>query len=160
MAMFTPRQISREISGNITEIMLQTFADRVLVLVTQIGKVGNLIQASIPPTIPLSPAPASDPSRPNHRPLPPPPPAIQLTSLLGTAASQHMQTLHSLYAAQIATIVWTEKSQGGLEALRRSVVVGLALKKSDGNEDTGVTQGEKTLFESVMEMLQDLLAQE
>jgi len=43
MANFTPRQTSRELSGRQTEVLLQTFADRVLVLVTQMGKVGNLV---------------------------------------------------------------------------------------------------------------------
>lgn len=34
---------SIEIEGVPTEIMVQAFADRVLVLVTQLGKVGNLV---------------------------------------------------------------------------------------------------------------------
>ena len=36
-------QISREIEGNETEILLQFFADRILVLVTQMCKVGCLV---------------------------------------------------------------------------------------------------------------------
>lgn len=43
MAMVAPRQILRILDGKPTEIMLQTFTDRVLVLVTQMGKVGNLV---------------------------------------------------------------------------------------------------------------------
>lgn len=44
--MITPRQISRDLDGKFTEIVVQTFADRVLVLVSQIGKVGNLVLSS------------------------------------------------------------------------------------------------------------------
>lgn len=36
---------SIEIEGVPTEIMVQAFADRVLVLVTQLGKVGNLVHS-------------------------------------------------------------------------------------------------------------------
>lgn len=43
MAMITPRQMLRMLNGHPTEILIQTFADRVLVLVTQMGKVGTLV---------------------------------------------------------------------------------------------------------------------
>ena len=36
-------QMTRELNGITTEVLLQNFADRVLVLVTQLGKVGNLV---------------------------------------------------------------------------------------------------------------------
>lgn len=68
-----------------------------------------------------------------------------------------MQTLHSLYAAQIATIVWTAESDGGLEGERRNVVVGIALKKSDEGDDEGLSERERNLFVGVMEMLRDSL---
>jgi len=111
------------------------------------------IQATIPATTPLLPAPLLDPTRPNDQPLPPPPAAIQLTPLLGNAPSEHMQTLHSLYASQIATIVWTAESEGSLEVHRRDVVVGIALRKSDGGD------GERKVFVGIMALLRDLLAQ-
>jgi len=157
--MLSSNQISRELEGNLTEILLQTFADRILVLVTQMGKVGTLIQAKIPATTPLLPAPLPDPAHPNHHPLPPPPAAIQLTPLLGNAPSEHMQTLYSLYASQIATIVWTAESEGPLEVHRRGVVVGLALRKLDSNDGQQLTEGERRVFVGVMGMLRDLLAQ-
>jgi proteasome assembly chaperone 3 len=37
--------VSREINGIATEVVVQNYADRVLVLVTQLGKVGNLVRA-------------------------------------------------------------------------------------------------------------------
>lgn len=42
--MLPSAQISREIDGAQTEVLLQAFADRILVLVSQIGKVGNLVR--------------------------------------------------------------------------------------------------------------------
>ena len=170
--MLYPRQASKELSEIPTDVLIQSYADRILVLVTQMGKVGNLvplfyilvttlvthppkIQASIPDTVPLLPPPPSHPSDPNRLLLPPPPAAIQLTYLLGGSSSEHMQTLHSLYAAQIATIIWTHESQTALEASRRSIVVGVALcgRDSDANAD----KRERAVFEGVMTMLQELL---
>ncbi|KAJ7430709.1 hypothetical protein B0H11DRAFT_1837575 [Mycena galericulata] len=149
------RQLARELEGNNTEIVLQTFADRILVLVTQLGKVGNLIQATIPETTPLLPA-VQDPAQPNVQALPEPPASIQLTPLLGNAPSQHIQTLHSLYAAQIATIVWTAGLSNPLEVSRKSVIVGIALRKSDGHEGS-LTESERSVFAGVMSMVLELV---
>ncbi|KAJ7709831.1 hypothetical protein B0H17DRAFT_916134 [Mycena rosella] len=153
------RQISRELQGHLTEIVLQTFADRVLVLVTQLGKVGNLIQATIPDTTPLFPA-VQDPGQPNLQTLPEPPASIQLTPLLGNAPSQHLQTLHSLYAAQIATIIWTEGSSNPLEVFRKGVIVGIALRKSDGDDDGNLTESERSVFAGVMSMVTELVTED
>lgn len=68
-----------------------------------------------------------------------------------------MQTLHSLYAAQIATIVWTAEAEGALEVDRRNVVVGIALRKSEGDDNDGLSEQERNLFVGVMEMLRDSL---
>lgn len=69
-----------------------------------------------------------------------------------------MQTLHSLYAAQMATIVWTAEAQGPFEVSRRGVIVGLALRKSGVVGDVGLTESEKATFRGTMSMLQELLA--
>ncbi|KAJ7097821.1 hypothetical protein B0H15DRAFT_822845 [Mycena belliarum] len=151
------RQISRELGGNVTEILIQTFADRVLVLVTQLGKVGNLIQATIPDTTPLFPA-VQDPDQPNLQPLPEPPASIQLTPLLGNAPSPHTHTLHCLYAAQIATIIWAAGSSNPLEVSRTGVVVGIALRKSDGDDDTNLSESERSVFTGVMTMVLELVS--
>ncbi|KAF8965264.1 hypothetical protein BDZ97DRAFT_1904150 [Flammula alnicola] len=157
MAAFTPRQTSRDLDGKNTQVFLQSFADRILVLVSQMGKVGNLIQATLPATASLLP-PSAEASQPNKILLPEPSPATELVPLLGSAPSAHLQTLHSLYASQIATIIWTEESKNGLEAFRRSVVVGLALKS--GNPEDGAGQGEREVLEGVMSMVYDLLRSE
>lgn len=39
--------LQRDIAGQPTQIVLQTFADRILILVTQVGKVGNLVSVTI-----------------------------------------------------------------------------------------------------------------
>ncbi|KAF5330922.1 hypothetical protein D9619_005435 [Psilocybe cf. subviscida] len=156
MVSLTPRLTSHEIAGKHTQVFIQTFADRVMVLVTQLGKVGNLIQATLPATAALLP-PSIEPLQSNKLNLPEPPAAVELTPLLGSAPSAHMQTLHSLYASQIATIIWTEGSQHGLESSRKSVVVGLALAKTPDSEAGSTGQVERDLFEGVMRMVYDLL---
>jgi len=155
MATITPRQISRTLHGIETQVFMQSFVDRVLVLVTQMGKVGNLIQATLPATTSLLPT-RTDASQPNSVLLQESSPAIQLTSLLGAAPSANLQALQSLYASHIATIVWTEESQMGLESFRRSVVIGVALAKSNEQEiDEG--KGQREVFEGVMSMVHELL---
>ncbi|KAF7323043.1 hypothetical protein HMN09_00084200 [Mycena chlorophos] len=143
------RQLNRELEGIPTEVLIQRFSDRVLVLVTQLGKVGNLIQASIPDTTPLLP-----PASPDD--LPEPSPAIQLTPLLGQAPSEHMHTLHSLYAAQIATIVWFAASNNPLDITRRSVIVGIALRKTNADPDETLSEHERAIFGGVMKMVSEI----
>ncbi|KAF8636701.1 hypothetical protein AX17_003505 [Amanita inopinata Kibby_2008] len=149
-ALLTTRQTTSELEGTSTTVIVQPFADRTLVLVTQLGKVGTLIQASLPSTTPLEST---------ANPLPTPSAAIQLTTLLGSAPSDHMTTLNSLYASQIATIIWLHESNGALEAPRRSIVVGLALRPLRGIDDMDITESERATFYGVMDMLQKLLDQ-
>lgn len=127
---------------------------RIIFLITENGY-GRQIQASIPATASLLPT-RTDPSQLNGVLLQEPSPAIQLTSLLGGAPSADLQTLQFLYASQIATIIWTAESQMGLENCRRSVVIGLALAKSNEQEtDEGSSQRE--VFEGVISMVHMLL---
>ncbi|KAF8844460.1 hypothetical protein BDN67DRAFT_962811 [Paxillus ammoniavirescens] len=148
---------SVDVQGLSTEIIVQAFADRILVLVTQVGKVGNLIQASIPSTTPLRLDASFD--RPNAAPelLPSPPAAIQLTPLFGSAPSEHMQTLHSLYAAQIATLVWLAEDEELLGGDRRSVVVGIALQKATSARGEDVNEEERNAYYGIMGALRMLL---
>lgn len=120
------------------------------------------IQASIPSTAPLLPnsATISDSehaedvvSELGHA-LPSPPPSIQLIPLLGSAPTEHIQTLHSLYASQAATLVWLSVEKHGGE--RKPVVVGIALRKADVWDEVK----ERKTFLGVMKMLQELLVQQ
>ena len=172
--MLTQKQSSKVISGIQTEVVLQPFADRILIVITQLGKVGNLvrwrklsttetdtnfctkIQASIPQTAPLLAQVSPDEQEPNISALPPPPPSIQLTPLLGSAPTDHLRTLYALYASQIATIIWIAEAGGLMDVRRRSVILGLALKKS-GGEDQGLSEAERETFQQVMGMVRDLV---
>jgi len=82
-------------------------------------------------------------------PLPTPSPAIHLTPLLGNAPSEHMQILHSLYASQIATLIWTTEAEESLESERRGVVVGLALRKTAEAEGLTLSDHERKVLSGV-----------
>jgi proteasome assembly chaperone 3 len=111
------------------------------------------IQASLPSTIPLLPFQPN-----NQQALPAPPAAIELTPVLGSAPSEHLQTLHSLYATQIATIIWQRESESAKDIMhRRSVIVGIALRQSLVGSDEHLTENERELFLQVMSMVQELL---
>ncbi|KDQ17460.1 hypothetical protein BOTBODRAFT_171944 [Botryobasidium botryosum FD-172 SS1] len=138
----SPHRCARAIDGDHTEVVVQFYADRVLVLVTQLNKIGSLIQATLPDSYPLAPAPAPA--------LPSPPAAILLTPLLGCAPSTHEASLYDIYAAQIATLVWTCKDTHG----RRAVIAGIALKRQriSPGED-GLTEQDRGVFAQVMDMV-------
>ncbi|KAF9500418.1 hypothetical protein BDN71DRAFT_1440468 [Pleurotus eryngii] len=146
---------SKEIDGQNTDVLLQYYADRILVVVTQFGKVGSLIQASISSTAPLlvpSDAPDADEDQ-----LPQPPPSIQLTPLMGSTQSDHMHTLNSLYASQIATLVWLAEEEA-LRPIRRNVVVGLALRRTDSETIPALVDVEKRTFIQIMGVVGEALA--
>ncbi len=108
--------------------------------------------------MPLLPAPPPDVAQPNERPLPVPPPSLQLTPLLGSAPTERMQTLHSLYASQIATLVWTLEEASVLEADRRPVVVGIALARSaESSQSSELSAHDRSIFKGVMEIVRELL---
>jgi len=146
-------QTSAEIASVPTNVLLQSYADRVLVLVTQLGKVGALIQASLPSgNISLVNQPDDEEQPPAeaspYPPLPPPPPSITLTPLLGATGDQ---PLLSLYAAQIATLVWSSEADA-LAGAARPVVVGLALK--------GGEREDREVFHGIMKLVREVLRQE
>ncbi|KAI0649215.1 hypothetical protein C8Q79DRAFT_949442 [Trametes meyenii] len=142
-----------------TDVLIQAFADRVLVLVTQLGKVGSLIQATMPSTMPLLPPPPPDPSNPNEHPLPIPPPSLQLIPLFGSAPTERIQTLHSLFASHIATLVWTLEEANALEADRRAVVVGIALAKPpQPSQSSELSTHDRAVFRGVMDIIRELLS--
>jgi proteasome assembly chaperone 3 len=109
----------------------------------------------MPDTAPLLP---SEPSQNTSEPsLPPPPPSIQLTPLFGQAPSEFAQTLYSLYASQVATLIWTAEAAGEADGGRRGIVVGVALR---GSPENGDSRGhEQKVFLGVMTMIQEMLKQ-
>ncbi|WOO82882.1 uncharacterized protein LOC62_04G006365 [Vanrija pseudolonga] len=148
-------RLRRDIAGVETELVVETFDDRVLVVLTQSGKVGCLTQAHLPPVAQLVPPPAHTDAAPSAlSALPPPPPATHLTPLLGAPPQP---TLHELYVSQIATLVWWALQLA--RAPRRPVVVGLALKRAPrgpglDDDDEGVDgDDERVRFAGVMDMV-------
>ncbi|KAL7418525.1 hypothetical protein Q5752_006983 [Cryptotrichosporon argae] len=138
------------VAGQEVEAVVQTFDDRVLVLVGSGRlKVGCLTQATLPK--PLLLLPPTSPS-----PLPPPPPALSLAPLLG---SPPHPALHALYVAQLATLVLWALELAGVP--RRPVVVGLSLRDTGAGTGTGtgrdevdeVDEREKERFEGVMRLV-------
>jgi len=106
----------------------------------------------MPSTAPLVSSGASDSSGP----LPTPPATIQLRSLLGSASSEHLQSLHSLYAAQIATLVWLAEDQALVGSNRRSIIVGIALQKVT-DEGDGLNERERRMFHGIMKAVMGVL---
>ncbi|KAI6150463.1 hypothetical protein BKA82DRAFT_993244 [Pisolithus tinctorius] len=151
--MLNSSQACIEINGIQTDLLIQPFADRIFVQVTQLGKVGNLVQVSIPSTALLT---SSGVSNSSGLALPTPPAAIQLTPLFGSASSEHLRSLHSLYAAQIATLVWCAEGQApGPD--RRSVIVGIALRPSMQTVEEGFDGHERKTFQGIMQALANML---
>ncbi|KAK1922002.1 hypothetical protein DB88DRAFT_496838 [Papiliotrema laurentii] len=150
-------QLTQPILGVSTQLLIQTFDDRILVVLTQPGKIGSLVQASIPPVAqlphPPPPSPSSGSTRRAH--LPPPPDSISTTPLLGAPPRP---TLHALYTNQIATLIWWTLQE--TSSARRPVVVGLALKHDrnasgglgeDDEEEVG--DEERDRFLAIMDMV-------
>ncbi|WWC64544.1 uncharacterized protein I303_107154 [Kwoniella dejecticola CBS 10117] len=135
-------QLRQRICGVETELLIQTFDDRILVIITQNGKVGCLTQASLPPQIPLPPPPR--PTQTNGHSnalhileiLPVPPPALQLTPLVGTPTNP---TLYDLHTNQISTLVFYALEMSSCS--RRNVVVGLSLKRTPNTHDSNPNEG-------------------
>lgn len=111
----------------------------------------------MPSTTPLGPIVPPDPSDPNITPLPQPPPSVELTSLLGSAPSEHLRTLHSLFASQVATLVWVAQGDN-LDVERQGVIVGIALRQAaEPGKDGHLSPHEKAVFHGVMDMVKELL---
>lgn len=161
------RQAAVSISGIHTEILVQRFTDRILILVTQLNKVGVLYQASAPPN---SVSPVQRVRRPTvpelqELQLPPPDPSLTVSRLMGSVTNEEQETLYQLYVSEIASVVLGGLGQLSPEDLDpdtsnytpfggRTVVVGLALKdarKVMGDEDAAKL--ERSTFAEVLKMV-------
>lgn len=85
------------------------------------------------------------------------PPSVTVMPLFGTAPSEHLSTLHSIYATQIAMHVWTSPVHWAVND-RRKVVVGLAFKKPPGEEEKAF-EHEQATFKGVMQMIDEFYQQ-
>ncbi|GAA6005475.1 uncharacterized protein JCM10292_007361 [Rhodotorula paludigena] len=160
-------QRARRIHGVQTDVLVQVYADRVLVIVTQLGRIGCMIQVTPPPSalpsLPPPPRPSAASSPSILASLPPPHPSTLLSPLFGVPPSPHLSSLHDLYAAQVGAIVFRRFAAAGDggAAPERPVVLGIGLKRVEGVDDDegGVTDGEKHTFEQVMEMVLECLGE-
>ncbi|GAA6004910.1 hypothetical protein JCM10207_008449 [Rhodosporidiobolus poonsookiae] len=166
-------QRARIVNGVQTDVLVQSFADRILVLVTQLGRIGCMIQVSPPPPTLSAPpplAPPSDDPTSILASLPPPHPSTVLTPLFGVPPNPHVSSLHDLYASQVGAIVFLRLGGGadaaggmpGLGSAAKPVVLGIALKMRPGraeedDEEGGVSDEERTTFAEVMEMVLECL---
>ncbi len=173
---------SRAPEGTEATLVVETYDDRILVLVSQMdGKIGCLVgclrpapetsplmpslqrlqtQATLPSSIPLLRPPRPDPSTsPTTTPpsilsmLPPPHPSTALTPLLGAPPDP---IVNDTYVAQIATLVWMlcETAAGAVPgAGRRGVIVGLALREGTEAEEEEEGEVERRRFAQVMELV-------
>lgn len=87
-------------------VIVQLFADRVFVTVTQLNKFGCLYQASTSTDPSTNPMPDDSASAdPDAFYLPPPLPSTSITKLVGTEPSPAHAALYELYVSQIASIL-------------------------------------------------------
>ncbi|KAM0788758.1 hypothetical protein ACM66B_002849 [Microbotryomycetes sp. NB124-2] len=157
------RQTARTISGHHTEVTVQAFVDRVLVVVTQLGRIGCILQVNPPP--PGLPTPIHSARHSLFPQLPPPHPSSTTVSLFGIAPSPKAEMLHELYASQIGAIVFATAAMDdemvGVPGLTKPVVLGIALKHSvnergtEEEETLGVTDEERDTFGQVMDMVKE-----
>ncbi|EJD34995.1 hypothetical protein AURDEDRAFT_188863 [Auricularia subglabra TFB-10046 SS5] len=151
-------QAEQDVAGTPTEVLIQTFADRILVVVTQLGKVGSLVQATMSSAAPIIPPVGPVPGSDVDIVLPEPPASIVLSPLFGAPppalgdSPEDAQTLQSIYVSQIATLVWTHDPL----TTAKPVVVALALKKSPGPASDN---GRREVFLGVMKAVLACLKQ-
>ncbi|CAO1624777.1 unnamed protein product [Parajaminaea phylloscopi] len=119
------KQLSRRVDGIDTNVVVQEYVDRTMVIVTQNGKIGSVIQASLPttasPYVPLKSTlfadddallggdesdddPARDATHGQSAWIPPPPPDLLQSTLLGAPPSGYA-SMYSLYVSSIFAIL-------------------------------------------------------
>ena len=162
-----------------TEVLCQLFSDRILVLVTQLGKIGVMLHVSAPSSAAASLSIAQRSSQPEFSNLthvcisvavfagsdslcrlPAPDPSSVVTTLMGSAPSTHAEHLHELYAAQIGAIVFTQSATSSTNDVPwqgRGVVVGLGLKdlRRGAEADGPIQSDERETFAQVMKLVME-----
>ncbi|KAH9808885.1 hypothetical protein DFH28DRAFT_992747 [Melampsora americana] len=155
------KQVARSINGIHTEVLTQSFADRILILVTQLGKVGTLTQITMPVTSIDQPYELS-PEVPslNLPSLPIPNTSLQLTPLLSTPPSES-RTVYEVFLNQIGMLVLTgfgPRAQLDPSQIfgigKRPLIVGLALKP-EKSDSINLVEQERIRLGNVMEMIME-----
>lgn len=136
-------QVVRTVAGLDTHVLLQSFTDRLLVIVTQVGKIGCLIQATTPSSLSLAAMSASAPLSQDAPPLP-----SSLTRLFGTPPAG-LETLYDLYVSQIASLV---RSTSPNRDDTRPIVVGIGLKHLSHDQDP-LSDAERERLLQILDMI-------
>ncbi|GAA5937431.1 uncharacterized protein JCM15063_002904 [Sporobolomyces koalae] len=147
-----------------TDLLIQSFNGRILVVLTQLGKIGCLIQIHPPPS--TLPAPLPLPSRmatSDTPSLPPAHPSVTLSPLFGVPPSPHIQALHDLYATHIGSILFDKMTRDTHGMQVKPVILGIGLKRSQGAEEvetdqeSRITDDERETFMQVMDMVKECI---
>lgn len=155
------KQLATKVNGVHLEVLTQRFTDRVLVLITQVNKVGFLYQVSAPlhsQQASLSRAKASTLPELQDLALAPANPSFVILNLLGASPDEHTEMLHHLYATQVASIVLhsSQSSAKGDRWTGNQVIVGLALKRdrtAEEVESEPITSSERSTFAAAMRLV-------
>ncbi|KAF9426557.1 hypothetical protein BGZ94_006360 [Podila epigama] len=139
------RQAARTILGRHTEVLVTSFHDKILIVVSQYGKVGSVIHTildkqSLAPTFSSTLAPTTS------------------SFLLGAGSSSSKKTqLYQVYASHISQMIVHQSPHEG-----RPVVLSLALaitepdmERSSKEEQAQQRQVDRDLFENVVEMINE-----
>ncbi|KAI4244687.1 MAG: hypothetical protein L6R40_002891 [Gallowayella cf. fulva] len=123
----TTKQAAGYIDGILTDVMTTSFSDRIMVTITQNGRLAQWIHVPLDVFNPsatdqyLPPAAGEDSLLPMTHLTP--------KTLLGGAA-QERETIGQLYAAQIASLIASKDPQE-----KRTVVLGLGLSKVEASRE-------------------------
>ncbi|CAO1633638.1 unnamed protein product [Sympodiomycopsis kandeliae] len=165
------KQLTRTIDGVETSIVIQEYSDRSFVLVTQLRRIGVVIQASVPADTPLSSAPTQgdnqwnddfeddDPDDSVSDPLSHSANLVQ-TPLLGIAPSDQAD-LYSLYVSVIHGIIRSNNQGTDEQKDHRPVIVSLALKTASGSQSSVelMAEEQREVFLQVVQAVKDCHAQ-
>ncbi|KAG0259969.1 hypothetical protein BGZ95_004544, partial [Linnemannia exigua] len=138
------RQAARIIQGRHTEVLVVSFIDKILILVSQYGKVGSLIHTTVDQQSLTATTTASDLA------------STSSSFLLGAGSSTSKKTqLYQVYASHISQMI---QHQNPME--NRPVVLSLALAIQEPDQERGLSGEEekeerlrdRELFENVVEL--------
>ncbi|KAH9460118.1 hypothetical protein PSHT_06152 [Puccinia striiformis] len=157
------RQCARIIDSVHTEVIAQGYSDRVLVLVTQTGKIGSLTQVTVPLASFEQGFEVASGSEDGLLPaLPVPFTSLQLTPLLSSTPPD-LKPLYDVYLNQVAMLVFTGFTPDIPSHLRtcnpdriaKPVIIGLALARLPNTTDQDVTDLERARFCAIMSMVME-----
>ncbi|KAG0299999.1 hypothetical protein BGZ98_009581, partial [Dissophora globulifera] len=145
------KQAARTVQGRCTEVLVTSFADKILILISQYGRVGSLIHTTVDQSSLMSSGAMASSSAD----------LASTTShfLLGAGASASKKTqLYQVYASHISQMIQHQNP-----AETRPVVLSLALAIQEPDMEQSTTEEEelqqrrqdRELFENVIELVNE-----